>query len=84
MVVVKAAEALNGTGYKDHDLYVIHTRVPFNIFRTSKPLVVDAIVSAVSGLSRDSALCTKSLFSHCSARHKFTISRFSSSLSNQV
>lgn len=29
--------------------------------------MVDAIVSAVSGLSRDSALCTKSMFSHCSA-----------------
>ena len=37
-------------------------------FRTSKPIgVVDAIVSAVSGLSRDSDLCTKSMFSHCSA-----------------
>jgi hypothetical protein len=83
--VVKAAEALNGPGYKDHDLYVVHERVPFDICPgLQKPAgVVDAIVSGVSGLSRNSALCTKSMFSQCLAlatnssfqdpRHRFLI-----------
>lgn len=81
----KAAEALNGTGYKGHDLYVVHGRVPFDICPgLQKPAgVVDAIVSGMSGLSRNSALCTKSMFSQCLAlatnssfqdpRHRFLI-----------
>jgi hypothetical protein len=38
LVVVKEAEALNGTRYKDHDLYVVHGRVPLRfMLRTLKP-----------------------------------------------
>jgi hypothetical protein len=66
--VAKAAKALNGTGYKDHDPYVVHRRVLFDIYPGLQELagVVDAIVSGVSGLSRNSPQCTKSMFSQCS------------------